>query len=50
VGIGPRSTLDVRVGVEVGFEVVCCLLLVPHRSGSRAVDCINMFESRPPLS
>jgi len=50
VGIGPRPMLGVRVGVEVGFEVVCRLLLVPHRSGSQVVDCINMLESPPPLS
>jgi len=48
VGIGPRPTLGVRVGVEVGFEVVCSLLLVPHRSGCWAVD--NILEFPPPLS
>jgi hypothetical protein len=37
-------------GVEVGFEVVCNLFLVPHRSGFRVVECINMLEYPPPLS
>jgi len=45
VRVGPRPTIAVRVSVEVGFEVVCSLLFVPHRSGSQAVECINMFES-----
>jgi hypothetical protein len=26
------------------FEVVCNLLLVPHRSSSQVVECIHMFE------
>jgi len=40
VGIGPRPTLDVRVGVEV----VCSLLFISHRLGSRTVECINLLE------
>jgi len=44
VGIGLRPTLGVRVGVEVSFEVVCSLLLVPHHSSSRDVECINMLK------
>jgi len=31
------------VGVEVGFEVVCSLLLVPHRSGFRTIKHMNML-------
>ena len=46
VGIGPRPTLGVRVGVEVIFS----LLFVPHRSGFWAVRCINMLEYPHPLS
>jgi len=46
VGIGPRPTLGVRVGVEVIFS----LLFVPHRSGFWAVRCINMPEYLHPLS
>lgn len=33
--IGNRLTLDMRVSIEVGFEVVCILLFVLHCSGSR---------------
>ena len=50
MGIEPRLTLGMRVGVEVGFEVVCSLLLVSHHSGSQDVDCINMLEYLHPLS
>jgi len=38
VEIGPRPMLSLRVDVEVGFEVVCSLLFVPHSPGSRVVD------------
>jgi len=41
VGIGPRPML----GVSVGVEVVCSLLLVSYRSGSQTVKCINMFDN-----
>jgi len=34
--IGSKSTLDMRVDVEVGFKVVCNLLLVPYRF----LDCL----------
>jgi len=50
VGIGPRPTLGVRVGVEVGFEVVCSLLLVPHHSSSWDVECINTIKYPHPLN
>jgi len=40
----------VRVSVEVGFKVVCSLLLISHRPGSRTVNCIIMLEFPPPLS
>jgi len=50
VGIKPRSTLGVRVGVEVGFKVVCRFLFVPYCSGSQVVECINMYEYHHLLS
>ena len=50
VGIELMPTLGMRVGVEVGFEVVCSLLLVSHCSCSRNVKCINMLEYPHPLS
>jgi len=42
----------VTVGVEIGFEVVCSLLLVvSHRSGSSAGgECINMIEYLHPMN
>jgi len=43
VRIGPRPILGVRVDVEVGFEVVCNLMLVTHCLGFGVVKCINMF-------
>jgi len=40
---GPKSMLDVRVGVEVDFEVVVvCYLSTLFRF--LAIECINMFE------
>jgi len=50
VEIGLRSTLDMRVDVEVGFEVVCNLFLVPHCLDFWSVECINMFEYPHPLN
>jgi len=41
VRIGPKPTLGRKVGVEVGLEVVCSLLLVSHRLGFEVVECIN---------
>lgn len=37
VGIGPRSMLGMRVGIEV----VCSLFGVSHCLGSQTVECIN---------
>ena len=48
--IGPRPTLGAKVGVEVGFKIVCNLLLVSHCSSSWIVECINVFEYSHPLN
>jgi len=50
VGIEPMHTLGIKVGVKVGFEFVCSLLLVSHCSCSQTVKCINMLEYPNPLS
>jgi len=48
VGIRSRLTLGVRVDVEIGFEVVCSLLLVLNCLSS-VVECLHMLEYPYPL-